>query len=121
VSSIIRVVHKEKPFLMIDKATIADLKPDLQALGLLVVILAKADDWQVRPEELARELGVTARSVYRIISRLIDARYIVRIDETRRKEDGRFDRRTCYTVYEDRSMAPKPMQDTRISGREVPF
>ena len=121
---IIRVVHNERPFLMIDKETIRDLACDLQALGLLVVILAKHDDWRVRPEQLATEIGVTARSVYRVLARLIQAGYVSRIDETRRVGGGRFERRTCYIIYEDRRMLAKPVEarfDTRIAGQEVPF
>jgi predicted transcriptional regulator len=128
VPNIIRVVHKERPFLMIDKETIGVLAYDLQALGLLVVILAKPDDWRVRPEQLARELKASKRSVYRVLSRLIASGYVVRDDITRRCENGTFERRCCYTVYEDKCMVPKLMDplrdrayDTRIEGMGVPF
>lgn len=126
--TIIRVVHKERPYLMIDKQTIRDLSSDLPALGLLVVLLSKSDLWRVRPEQLATEIGTTSRSVYRVLARLIGAGYVSRVDETRRVEGGRFERRTCYTIYEDRRMAPAPtdavfprVPDTRIGGLEVPF
>lgn len=125
---IIRVVHKERPFLMIDKETIQDLATDLQALGLLVVILGKPDTWRVRPEQLAQELKASKRSVYRVLSRLIASGFVVREDFIRRRENGTFERRCCYTVYEDRRMVAKILDrsgdrvcDTRIGGREVPF
>ena len=125
---IIRVVHKERPFLMIDKETIRDLAPDLQALGLLVVLLAKPDDWRIRPEQLAQELKASKRSVYRVLSRLITSGFVVREDLIRRLENGTFERRCCYTVYEDRHMVAKIRDhaegreyDTRIDGKEVPF
>jgi DNA-binding MarR family transcriptional regulator len=126
--SIIRVVHKERPFLMIDKETIRDLASDLQALGLLVVLLAKPDDWRVRPEQLAKELSTTRSTIYRVLRRLITTGYIVREDFTRRIANGTFERRSCYSVYEDKHMVSKrkePPEEsfhgTRICGKEVPF
>ncbi len=113
---------------MIDKTTIRDLASDLQALGLLVVILAKPDTWRVRPEELATELQASKAKTYRLLDRLIDAGYIVREDFTRRLPSGTFERRCCYSVYEDRLMVPKLKHvpedrtfDTRLDGQEVPF
>jgi predicted transcriptional regulator len=127
VPNIIRVVHKGRPFLMIDKETIYDLASDLQALGLLVVILAKPDDWRVRPEQLAHELKTSKRSVYRVLSRLIALGYVMREDNRRRRENGTIERRCSYTIFEDRRMAammhhPRdPAYDTRLDGKEVPF
>jgi len=126
VPSIIRVVHKERPFVMIDKETVRDLSADLQALGLLVVILSKPDEWRVRPEQLAEELKTGRASIYRVLDRLISSGYIVREDFRRRLPNGRFERRTSYTVYEDRRMVPKLENmdrhyDTKVDGMEVPF
>jgi predicted transcriptional regulator len=113
---------------MIDKETIRDLASDLPSLGLLVVILAKPDDWRVRPEQLAKELSVSRSKAYRMLGRLIDAGYIVRADFRRRLPNGTFERRCCYSVYEDRSMVPKLKEvptdrfyETRLDGEEVPF
>ena len=110
---------------MIDKETIRDLASDLPALGLLVVILSKPDDWRVRPEQMAKELKASRSKTYRLLDRLIDAGYVERIDSTRRLPNGTFERRTCYTVYEDKHMRPRESTDrafdTHIDGMEVPF
>lgn len=129
-SNIIRVEHsKERPYLTLTVATIKALRNDLQALGLLVDLLARPDDWRVRPEALAKELGVSKASIYRILSRLIDYGYVKRLDETRRLSDGKFERRTHYTVYEDLTFnnvtetvsSSTNIYNLKIAGQEVPF
>lgn len=104
--NIITVRHDpQRPYVMIARAAIHGLGADLQALGLLVVLIGKPPDWRVRPDALARELGASRPTLYRVLARLIEAGYVKRFDVTRRLPDGRFERRTHYTVFETREAA----------------
>jgi DNA-binding MarR family transcriptional regulator len=109
VANIIRVEHsREKPYLTLSTATIRELRNDLQALGLLVDLLARPDDWRVRTDALAKDLGVGKTTVLKVLSRLIDRGYVKRADIRRRAPDGSgrlYERRTVYTVFEDKGLA----------------
>jgi predicted transcriptional regulator len=77
-------------------------------------LLAKPDNWQVRPEQVAEECGSSRSTVYRLLAKLIEAGYIRRDDIRRRKSDGTFDSAALYTVFEDRKME-------ELYGGKVPF
>lgn len=108
-ANIIRVEHsRERPYLTISTATIRELRNDLQALGLLVDLLARPDDWRVRTDALAKETGMGRATISRVLSRLIDRGYVKRADIRRRAPDGSgrlYERRTVYTVFEDKALA----------------
>jgi DNA-binding MarR family transcriptional regulator len=90
--AVIRVQHDhEKPFVQVSRELLQDTTIDLQAKGLLVFMLDKPDDWSVRPHELAKELRISAPTIYRIIAKLIEAHYVQRTDIQRRKPDGTFE------------------------------
>lgn len=114
-TSIIRVEHgKDCPYLAVSKATIRDHAVSFEGRGFLMFLLAKADDWRIRPEQLAEETELHRSTVYRILARLISAGYVRRDVITRRKPDGRFDSAAIYTVFEDRKLA-------EIYGEKIPF
>jgi DNA-binding transcriptional ArsR family regulator len=113
--AIIRVQHDlHKPFLMVSRELLADTHIDLQAKGLLIYMLDKPDDFSVRPEVLARELKVSRPTVYRLLAKLRDAKYVNRTDIHRRKSDGTFDSTSIYDVFENR-------KDAEIWDERVPF
>ena len=102
-ANIIRVEHtKDRPFVVLSTAMIRDAKLNLQCKGMMVFLLAKPDDWQVRPESLASELLESKPTVYRVLNKLIEHGYIHREIVDARKEDGTFVRASMYIVFEDR-------------------
>ncbi|MBE3129235.1 MAG: helix-turn-helix domain-containing protein [Acidobacteria bacterium] len=104
--SIIRVEHdKDRPFLTVAKETVRDQAVSFEARGFLMFLLAKPDDWQIRPEKLAEDCGLHRATVYRILRQLIDAGYVRRNDIKRRKVDGTFESAALYTVFEDKKAA----------------
>ncbi len=125
--AIIRVRHdREKPFVQVSRELLQDTTIDLQAKGLLVFMLDKPDAWNVRPRELARELKVSKNTVYRILEKLISARYVVRTDIRRRKPDGRIEQASIYDVRESKAAAQAGGAETRCRDvvglyGDVPF
>jgi len=125
--NIIRVDHsKENPYLQVCRKTIRDKKLDLQAKGLLVFLLDKPDDWRVRPDALAKELGLCEKTIYTIINRLIKADYVHR-EVQRRKVDGKYQSGSIIVVFEDKEYhrewadQQRFTKDVRIDGQEVPY
>ena len=113
--SIIRVEHdKDRPFLVVSKETVRDKEVSFEARGFLIFLLAKPDDWQIRPEQLAEECGVHPSTIYRLLGKLIKVGYVHRIIIPRRKADGTFDSAALYTVFEDR-------RASAIYAERVPF
>jgi hypothetical protein len=127
--SIIRVVHdRSRPYLQLSRETIKDARQDLAALGLLVDLLARPDDWKIAPRALADELGVSARTVYRLLGKLIGMRYVDRVDVTRRLADGKFERRCCYSVFEGKvppsreaNEPGKVCNGAGVANADIPF
>jgi hypothetical protein len=106
VRSIIRVEHnKDSPYLTVTKGTVRDHAVSFEARGFLMLLLAKPDDWQMRPEQLAEECKSSRSTVYRLLAQLIKAGYVRRDDIRRRKPDGTFDSAALYTVFEDKTAA----------------
>lgn len=104
--AVIRVQHDhEKTFVQVSRELLKDTSIDLQAKGLLVFMLDKPDNWNVRPRDLAWELKVSKNTVYRILEKLISAHYVARTDIRRRKPDGTFEQASIYDVYENRKVA----------------
>jgi hypothetical protein len=101
--SIIRVEHsKERPYLTVSTETVRDHEVSFEARGFLMFLLAKSDDWRVRPEQLATECGLHRSTIYRMLDVLIKAGYIQRETIVRHRADGTFDSGSLYTVYEDK-------------------
>jgi predicted transcriptional regulator len=113
--AIVRVTHdKENPFVVLSKSTVKDNSLSWDMLGLLVYLLAKPDNWQVRVDHLAAERGQHPATIYRLLRKLRDAGFVRRTDIVRRKPDGRFDQACLYDVFESRESA-------ELLGPKVPF
>ena len=116
--AVIRVQHDhEKPFVQVSRELLKDTTIDLQSKGL-VFMLDKPDNWTVRPRGMARELKVSKNTVYRILEKLIAARYVTRTDIRRRKPDGTIEQASLYDVYE-RKKASVLLGAEEVGGQNV--
>lgn len=95
----IRVKHgKEKPYFLLARNTAQDTNLSYEALGLLVYLLSKPDDWQVMIVDLSKRIRCGKNKAYRILNELIDARYMERV--AIRNEKGLFVKHE-YHVHEE--------------------
>lgn len=87
--SIIRVKFDMGSWAPIPNATIADRRLSLDALGILVWLLAKHDGWEVRPGVIQREFGLGRDKVRGLLANLETAGYLRRSQF--RGDNGRWD------------------------------
>jgi DNA-binding MarR family transcriptional regulator len=101
--TIIRKVHnKDSPYLTVSKETVRDHSISFEARGFLMFLLAKPDDWQTRPEQLAEECKLHRTTIFRLLRKLIQGGYVKREEIRRRRDDGRYECGCLYTVFEDK-------------------
>lgn len=93
---------KEHPFVIVSTDTIRDHSISFEARGFFIFLLAKPDEWRIRPAQLATECKMHVATIYRLLNVLIKAGYVERQIMTRRKDTGRFDSGSIYTVHEKR-------------------
>jgi hypothetical protein len=106
VQPIYRDVHdQDNPYLTVSKRTIRDHELSFEARGFLVDLLANSDNWQFRPDVIARDCRRSRATVYRLLKVLIAAGYVERKDMVRHRPDGRFQSGTIYCVFESRRAA----------------
>lgn len=96
--NIIRTAHnKEHPYVMVARKTIENKDLSYEALGLLIYLLSKPDDWQVYENTLYRKRSHRDK-VKGLLTELETVGYIH--VEQMRDEAGYFSF-NCYTVYEE--------------------
>ena len=114
---IYRAVHdKNNPFVMVSKEALCPLS--LEERGFLTYLLEKPDDWDFRPREMAKELSVHRNTVYRLLKRMIELRYVERHDIKALSPTGLIRQASLYFIYENRIPEEK---DVRIKWGDVPF
>ena len=134
--TIIRVDHsRENPFLQLSRKTVRDRGLTWEELGFLAFLLDKPSNWRVRPEEIAKERGISRATVYNLLNKLIAKGYVHR-EVIRRKANGRFESGSITIVFEDkeyrrewadrqRFQTSGEIEDARfrttLDGQEVPF
>jgi predicted transcriptional regulator len=95
-ASILKIKHgPEKPYVMLDKASLWDKKLSLKAVGLWARLMSRPDDWVIRVSELAVSCDLNKETIYKIINELIKEGYAYRrkiIDP----ETGQF---LCFETY----------------------
>lgn len=103
--SIIRIQHdKEKPYVMLNKASLQDPLLSWEAKGLWSYLLSLPDNWQVSVSHLSKlycgdnKRGGGEKAIYSIISELISNGYMY-VDQ--KKEKGKFSK-VDYTVFESK-------------------
>jgi hypothetical protein len=86
-AAVYRVARRSSPFTQIDRKTLQDNSLTFEARGLLAYLLSKPDDWEVRPGVVANDGGIGRDKLQRIVSELIEARYMRR-ERVRDPETG---------------------------------
>lgn len=108
--TIYRIRHgSENPYFMIVRASAQDKTLPFDALGMLVYLLSKPDDWQVRVEDLVRE-GCGRDQAYRILGVLVSTGYATREQAF---GNGHKFQPITYNIYE------KPLPENPYT--EVPY
>lgn len=85
-----------KRYIVIDHETADDPRLSARALGFLVYILGKPNNWEVRADELAKRFGCGRDYVYATLTELVNLGYAARVSA---REGGRFVR-SDFVVYE---------------------
>jgi hypothetical protein len=74
--TIIRSPRKERNFTILSNEVCLDSRLSMRALGLLVRLLSRPDNWNTNSESLAREFGVGRDQVRNVLSELRDFGYM---------------------------------------------
>lgn len=98
---------KDRPYFSLSRAVAQDETLSWEARGMLVYLLSKPDDWEVRPANLQQLCG--RDKVYRILKELLSAGYLVY--EHIRRDDGVFSEGE-YRVYE----TPQPKENGKTDS-----
>lgn len=125
--SIIRRPRTSAPFTTILNAVVEDVELSAEALGLLVYLVGKPDNWEVSPTQLKKRFNCGRDRIYRIINELIVAGYVQRGQS--RQDGGRFDGDN-YLVSDEKlpltgnpdavgAPAAKPTQQKKLSKKET--
>lgn len=86
--SIIRRAQGQE-FTVLPNGTIRDPRLSLDALGLLVKLISRPPNWEVRPYQLQKECSIGRDKLRRLLAELEDSGYLVRTKS--RKSDGTWD------------------------------
>jgi hypothetical protein len=95
--SIVKLAHKTGNFTTLMNETLQDPRIKPGALGVLVYLLSKPQDWQARQTEVQRHFGIGQTACATIFNELIELGYVVRT--VNRTKNGSFDQ-WVYTVHE---------------------
>jgi hypothetical protein len=95
--TMIRVNKRDKPYLMIDKTGINDVRLSWKAKGLLCYLLSLPDDWQVYVKELMNHASDGRDSTNTALSELMNYGYCIRT--INRDESGHF-KGYIYNIFE---------------------
>lgn len=86
--SVIRRAQGQE-FTVLPNPTIRDQRLSLDALGLLVKLISRPPNWEVRPYQLQKECSIGRDKLRRLLCELEDSGYLVRTKV--RKHDGTWD------------------------------
>ncbi len=117
--SIIRSPRKDRGFTIVSNAVAQDARLSMRALGLLVRLLSRPDNWETNSTTLAAEFGVGREQMQGVLRELSGFGYMALVKE--RKEDGTFFSR-WYVYDEPEKEQPehgKPAPEKPYSGEPV--
>jgi len=90
--------QRSDKFAIVPNAIAEDDRISFEARGMLVYLLAKPNDWEVRIGDLQRAGSIGRDKAYRILGELIDAGYVTRSKQ--RRPGGTYGE-TEYVIYDD--------------------
>lgn len=117
--SIIRSPRKDRGFTIVSNAVAQDARLSMRALGLLVRLLSRPDNWETNSTTLAAEFGVGREQMQGVLRELSGFGYMALVKE--RKEDGTFFSR-WYVYDEPEKEQPehgKPAPEKPYAGEPV--
>jgi hypothetical protein len=105
--TIIRILKRENPYVMIERATVQDKRLSWEARGLLVYLLSLPADWDIRVSHLQTEGDAGRDALRRMLRELQRYGYTSGVgrDTQERSERGRFGE-TEIRVYESPKLNP---------------
>lgn len=119
--SIIRSPRPERGFTIVSNAVAQDERLSMRALGLLVRLLSRPDNWETNSATLAREFNVGREQMQGVLRELSEHGYMRLVKH--RMDDGTFNSR--WHVYDEpKTTQPehgKPAPENPYSGEPVAF
>jgi len=113
--SIIRSPRRDRNFTIISNAVCLDQRLSMRALGVLVRLLSRPDNWSTNSDTLAREFGCGRDQMRGVLSELSEAQYMT-LNKVQ-DEKGHwasfwvvYDEPTSSPNYEPKPEEPKPSQ-----------
>ncbi len=67
------------PYLVVDRRTVEDDRLSWAARGILLYLLAKPDDWEIRVEDLRKQGDLGRDAVYAVLNELQRCGYLERV------------------------------------------
>jgi len=116
---IVKVKKYNDPYVQIDKRVIEDARLSWKAKGMLVYLLSKPDDWQVRVKDLVKKAKDGREAALSGLTELIDTGYATR--EQSHTEGGKW-AETVYTIAEEPQtgfpVTVKPVTDNPLHSNK---
>lgn len=109
--SVIRRAQGQE-FTVLPNGTIRDPRLSLDALGLLVKLISRPPNWEVRPYQLQKECSIGRDKLRRLLAELEDSGYLIRIKS--RKPDGTWD--WISEVYQETQARRGKAMDGNLGG-----
>lgn len=119
--SIIRSVRPVRDFTIINNSVCLDSRLSMRALGLLVRLLSRPDNWQTNSEILAREFDVGREQMQKVLRELVSFGYMELVKT--RHDSGKITS-AWYVFDEPKTEKPatgKPAPEKPYAGKSVAF
>lgn len=114
--TIIRSARKERDFAILSNSVLQDMRLSMRALGLLVRLLSRPDNWETNSESLAREFGCGREQMRTVLGELREAGYIALV----KSQDSKGQWSSRWFIYDEpNSNQPeygKPTPENRVLG-----
>lgn len=112
--TIIRSPRVQRDFTIVSNSICLDPRLSMRALGLLVRLLCRPDNWRTNSDTLSREFGVGREQMRGALRELTEAGYMRLI----KARDDRGQWATHWTVFD--APQPHPAQDFPENGKPAP-
>lgn len=115
--SIIRSARKERDFSIVSNSVLQDSRLSMRALGLLVRLLSRPDNWETNSETLAREFNCGREQMRSVLGELRDAGYILLV----KNQDSKGHWSSKWYIYDEpiheEPKSDKPKPENRVLGQ----